>query len=144
MNGVYIWLIVLIFFSVLEACTVALVSIWFAIGALAALISAALGLQPAGQIIVFLVCSAVCLAATCKLVKERFNPQIMPTNTDKLIGEKAVVCESIDNINGAGAVKVDGKIWTARSADGFEIPLGTVVRITKIDGVKLIVENISD
>ena len=55
------------------------------------------------------------------------------------IGMEAIVQERIDNLAGAGTVRVDGKIWSARSAGGEYIPSGATVRVERIEGVKLIV-----
>ncbi len=137
---VYIWLFALILFAVLEACTTALVSIWFAAASLVAMLCAALGFSLPVQIVVFVVFSALFMVLVRKFAKDKLNPNITPTNADRLIGEDGVVCEEINNLNGAGAVKIDGKVWSARSADNSEITSGEVVRIIKIDGVKLIVE----
>ena len=64
---------------------------------------------------------------------------MIPTNTDRLLGMEAKVTEGIDNDNAAGAVYVDGKTWTARSANGNPIPTGELVEVAAIEGVKLIV-----
>ena len=66
----------------------------------------------------------------------------MPTNADRLLGQTAKVTETIDNENAAGAVYADGKTWSARSADGTVIPAGEMVRIHKLQGVKLLVERL--
>ena len=63
----------------------------------------------------------------------------MPTNADRVLGATGKVTETIDNENSSGAVYVDGKTWTARSADGAVIPAGEPVEITSMEGVKLIV-----
>ena len=92
------------------------------------------------QITVFLVVSAIALYFTRPLVKKFVNNKVEPTNADIVIGKECRVTETIDNIAGTGAVYVDGKTWTARSADDSEtIPEGTLVTARQIDGVKLIV-----
>ena len=63
------------------------------------------------------------------------------TNLDAVVGMEALVTEAIDNINARGAVKVYGKEWSARSADGEPVPAGTTVVVERIEGVKLIVKN---
>lgn len=134
-----LWLIVMVLFLVVEAATVGLVCIWFAMGALAALIAALLGAEIWLQIVLFLVVSAVALYFTRPLAKKYVNAKVEPTNADMVIGKECRVTEAIDNIAGTGAVYVDGKTWTARSESDEVIPEGTLVTAKSIDGVKLIV-----
>jgi len=91
------------------------------------------------QIVVFITFSALLLIITRPLVKKRLL-NTTPTTTDALIGCKAIVTEDIDNLQGLGCVKIQGKLWSARSDSGEMIPSGTSVRVLKIEGVKLIVE----
>ena len=122
-----LWSVLLILFIIAEAITVQLVSIWFAIGSLVALIANFCGV------------SFAALLLTRPLVKKFSTPKIQRTNIDRIIGERAIVTEEIDNLRAIGVVKADGKSWSARSADGSIIPAGSVVEVQKIDGVKLIV-----
>lgn len=121
-----------------------LVSVWFAVGALAALIANLGGLNVIGQIVLFLVLSAVCLVATRPLVKKLTAAKIQKTNADRCIGAEAVVTEEINNLESTGQVKVIGNIWTARSTDDTVIEKGTVVIVERMEGVKLIVRNKSN
>lgn len=134
-----LWLIVMVLFLVVEAATVGLVCIWFAVGALAALIAALLGAEIWLQIVLFLVVSAVALYFTRPLAKKYVNAKVEPTNADMVIGKECRVTEAIDNIAGTGAVYVDGKTWTARSESDEVIPEGALVTAKRIEGVKLIV-----
>lgn len=134
-----LWLVVMVLFLVVEAATVGLVCIWFAVGALAALIAALLGAEIWLQIVLFLVVSAVALYFTRPLAKKYINAKVEPTNADMVIGKECRVTEAIDNIAGTGAVYVDGKTWTARSESDEVIPEGTLVTAKRIEGVKLIV-----
>ena len=134
------WLAAMIFFLIFEAVTVGLMCIWFAIGALTALLCAMFGAPVWLQIIAFLIVSAVTLYYTRPLVRKYVNNKVEPTNADIVIGKECRVTEAIDNIAGTGAVYVDGKTWTARSvSDGETIPEGSLVTAQRIDGVKLIV-----
>ena len=134
------WLAAMIFFLIFEAVTVGLMCIWFAIGALAALLCAMFGAPVWLQIIAFLIVSAVTLYYTRPLVRKYVNNKVEPTNADIVIGKEGRVTEAIDNIAGTGAVYVDGKTWTARSvSDSETIPEGSLVTAQRIDGVKLIV-----
>lgn len=135
------WLVAVIVLGVVEAVTVSLVSVWFALGALAALISSLFGGPLWLQLVLFFVVTAVTLIFTKPLVKKYFNKDSHdPTNADVVIGQLANVTENIDNIAGTGAVKCMGKEWSARSESGENIPEGTVTTVVKIDGVKLIVK----
>ena len=134
-----IWSVLLILFIIAEAITVQLVSIWFAIGSLVALIANFCGANTLVQAALFVGVSFAALLLTRPLVKKFSTPKIQRTNIDRIIGERAIVTEEIDNLRAIRIVKADGKSWSARSADGSIIPAGSVVEVQKIDGVKLIV-----
>lgn len=137
-----IWLVLLLLFAGGEAATVGLTSIWFAAGALVALIAALLGAGVGIQIVLFLVVSLLCMAAVRPLARRHLNNKVEPTNADRAIGAEAQVTEDIDNIHGKGAVIIRGVTWTARSEDGASIPAGTMVKVLRIEGVKVFVERI--
>ena len=134
------WVIAAIVMALLEAATVSLVSIWFAVGALGAAICAALGLGLAWQIVIFVVLSALTLAVTKPLVKKLRQKGTLPTNADRIIGAEGEVLEAIDPVSGTGQVRVLGQVWSAKSADGAAIGKGTIVTVSAIEGVKAIVE----
>lgn len=135
----YFWLAAFVIFGVVEAATVNLTSIWFAVGALVALVAAALGGQVWLQVTVFILASALALALTRPLARKLLHRRRIPTNTDRILGQTAKVTEPVDNTAGTGAVYVDGKTWTARSRSGAPIPAGTLVQVHGVEGVKLIV-----
>lgn len=135
-----IWLILMVVFLVVEGLTVSMVSIWFALGALAATLLALAVDNIWVQIAVFLAVSAVCLAALRPLSRKWLTGRKQPTNADRVIGAECLVCEAIDNLAGTGAVQVCGQTWTARSADGSPIAVGSRVQILRIEGVKLFVQ----
>ncbi|MBR1497018.1 MAG: NfeD family protein [Oscillospiraceae bacterium] len=134
-----IWAVLSAVFLGAEALSLGLVSIWFALGALCALLAEVFGAPPWLQIVLFIAVSAATLAMTRPLVKKFINGKTQATNADRALGMKAVAREDIDNLAGAGTVSLDGKIWSARSADGGTIPAGATVRVERIEGVKLIV-----
>ena len=140
MTNVYLWLGAVILFGIIEALTVGIVSIWFSIGALAALIASALHAAPWLQITIFLAVSAAALIITRPLIKKKILLRTTPTNTDMLIGERGTVDEEINNLAGTGSVKIAGKVWSAKSESGDTIPSGSTVTAVKIEGVKLIVK----
>lgn len=133
------WLVIAIILGVIEAVTFGIFTIWFAIGAIFAMIAAALGLGLYIQIIVFLVSSGVLLYFTRPILRNYFKVRTERTNADRLIGEKGVVIEKIDTLNGTGQVKVNGQVWSARSADNHDIQVNEKVEVLNITGVKLIV-----
>ena len=137
---VLFWAAATIVFIVVELATVGLASVWFALGALCALIAAALKARLWLQIVLFFVVSVITLILTRPLVKKYINGKTHATNADRVLGMTAVVKESVDNLAGTGAVFADGKVWSARSADGAPIEPGTLVTVREIQGVKLIVE----
>ena len=135
------WIAAMIFFIIVEAVTVGLASIWFAIGSVAALICALAGGPVWLQVVWFVAVSALTLFLTRPLVKKYVAGRAVPTNADRNIGRTAVVTEEINNLAATGTVKVDGLDWTARSTDdNVTIPKDTVVIIKEIRGVKLLVE----
>lgn len=138
--GWLIWLVAMVVFGIAEAATVSMVSLWFVGGSLAAMIAQLAGAGVWVQVIVFVVVSAVLLAGLRPFVKKFVSPKRTATNTDALLGREAVVTEPIDNLRATGALKLDGKEWTARSEAGDSLQAGTVVKIVRIEGVKLYVE----
>jgi membrane protein implicated in regulation of membrane protease activity len=131
----------MIVFLVVEGIVPGLVSIWFALGALAALISAMLGAQIWLQALWFVVISVAALAVTRPLAKKYVNSRTQATNADMLIGQECIVKEPIDALRGTGAVTVGGKEWTARCNSAEEtLEAGAVAVVERIEGVKLIVK----
>lgn len=132
------WLIAMILLGILEAVTVSLVSLWFAGGALAALLASLLGAPIWLQVTVFLVVSGILLACLRPLAKRSVSAK-SKTNVDSLMGQQALVAEEIDNLTAQGAIRVNGVTWSARSTNGKPIPADTRVVIDRVEGVKLYV-----
>lgn len=140
---IFVWLGLTIVFAILEGATAQLTTVWFAVGSIAAFILAVCGVKSITvQIIVFVAVSMVAVIATRPLVKKIMHKKIQPTNADRNVGETGIVTSDINNLEGKGEVSVRGTVWTARSIDDAVIPKGTTVRVLKIEGVKLIVENL--
>ena len=133
------WLAFLVVFLVVEAATVTMVSLWFAAGSVAALIVSLLGGALWLQITLFLVVSAITLALLRPLVRKHITPKLTPTNVDAVIGSAGLVTVAIDNVAASGQVKLGAMVWTARSTSGDPIPEGELVRVDKIEGVKVFV-----
>lgn len=135
----FIWFALLIVFVAVEAATVNMVSTWFALGSLTALIVALIGGELWLQILVFLTISAVALALLRPLAKKYFTPRITRTNVDALTGKTCMCVSAIDNVAGCGQVKVGDVEWTARSTTGEPISVGEQVKIDRVEGVKVYV-----
>ena len=141
-STVILWIAAIILFMVVEAATAGLTCIWFALGSVAALVTAWLKGPLWLQLVWFLAVSAAALFLTRPLAKKYINAEKQPTNADRVLGRIGIVTETVDNIAAAGAVKVDGQVWTARSADGEVIAMGERVEALEIRGVKLIVKKV--
>ena len=137
-NPVVFWLIVAIAAGVLEAVTVGLVSIWFSIGALAAMLPAAFDAAFNYQIVTFIAASVAAMVFTRPFLEKT------PTNADLVIGQKGVVISPIDNILEKGRVLANGLEWEARTLDGTNLDKGIIVVVRELRGVKLMVEKTSD
>ena len=135
----FIWLALMVVFMLAEATTVTTISLWFAGGALAALITSILGGPAWLQVVVFFAISGVLLAALRPLVKKHFTPKLTRTNVDAVVGTQGYVMTAIDNLAAQGQVKLGGMEWTARSSDNNPIPEGTLVQVDKVEGVKVFV-----
>ena len=134
-----LWLVLLIVFLVVEAVTVTLVSLWFAAGALAALLVSFFGAAIWLQVLIFLAGSAVALAALRPVARKYIKPKVTATNVDAVIGSTGLVTVAVDNVTAAGQVKLGAMVWSARSTSGEPIPEGTLVRADRIEGVKVFV-----
>ena len=135
----YVWFIGIIIFAVLEAMTFQFVSIWFAGGSLGALIAYLFGAGLTVQIWVFALVSAVLLILTRPILKKLLKQRKEPTNADRLIGQKALITEKVNNDLSTGKLMVNDVVWSVKSEDGQIIEKGTMVTIKAISGVKLIV-----
>lgn len=141
MNMTTIWLIVFVVCIVAEIISMGLTTIWFAGGALAATVVAAIGAPLWLQIAVFAVVSLVLLYFTRPIAVKYFNKDRVKTNAESLVGKQAIVISEIDNLQGIGQVTVGGQEWSARTTEeGITLPVGSVVIVRAISGVKLMVE----
>lgn len=135
----FVWLGLMILFLIAEGATVSLVSLWFAAGAVVAMFAALLGAGAWLQTGLFLVVSGALLLMLRPIVRRYLVPKITATNVDSLVGATGLVTESIDNVTASGQVKLGAMEWTARSTTGENIPQGTLIRVDRIEGVKVYV-----
>jgi len=134
------WLIVFVVLLVVEIATMGLTTIWFAGGALVSFLAAYIGFGVVVQVALFLIVSILLLVLTRPIAIKFFNQERQKTNAESLIGQKAVVKETIDTIQATGRVEVNGMEWSAKTEETEAIEADTVVIIKGIQGVKLIVE----
>ena len=137
MSTVALWSVLAVGFLVLEGCTVAMVSLWFAIGAAAALVFSLLGAALWLQLLAFLAVSGVLLALLRPMMRKYVKST--KTNVDSVPGTEGLVTEDIDNVAYQGQVKLGAMTWTARSTSGASIRAGTRVRVDRVEGVKVFV-----
>lgn len=135
-----IWLVIFAVLIVVELITMGLTTVWFAGGAIVSCIMSGFNLPIWLQIAAFILVSVVLLLFTRPIAVKYFNKNRVKTNIEAKIGKQAVVISEIDNLQGIGQVKLEGMDWSARSTDGSKIPVGSVVVVKSVDGVKLIVE----
>ena len=137
-NMTWIWVAAIVVFIVIEIFTQGLTSIWFAGGALGGCIGAMAGGGPLLQVVVFIIVSIILIIAT-RPFKKKLDKRIQKTNVETVIGKTAFVEEEIKP-GLTGRVRLEGKIWTARSMGSEAIPAGESVRVASIQGVTLTVE----
>lgn len=136
-----VWMTVFVILSVFELVTINLVSIWFAIGALASFAVSLISEDTTIQIAVFVIVSFISLLCTRSVVRKIRTKKVTPTNLDRVIGQIGIVTGEITKIY-PGEVKVDGKRWTAIA--NKKISVGSKVEILSIDGVKLSVKEVKE
>ena len=139
------WLVVIVAFIVIELNTMALTTIWFAGGAVAGFFAAMIGFSIKAQLVIFLIVSTILLILMRPFATKFINKGTVKTNVSGLIGKKARVTSEINNTLSQGAAVVNGQEWTARAENEDEIiPIGEMVLIKELRGVKLIVERIKE
>lgn len=134
-----LWLILLVVFLLLEAVTVSLVSLWFAGGCIVAAFASIFGVDLWVQTVLFFVVSFVLLAFLRPISRKYLSPKLQKTNLDAILGSTGLVTLGIDNVYSAGQVKLGAMEWSARSTSGDVIAVGTLVKVDRIEGVKLFV-----
>ena len=135
------WLIAFVILTGIEVATMALTTIWFAGGAIAAFLLSLTGASPQVQLIAFVVVSFILLFLTRPFISRYINSNTVKTNSESLIGQQARVTAEVNNELGTGTAVVSGQEWTARAADDTDIyPVGTLAVIKDIQGVKLILK----
>ena len=135
--NILLWTAAIVAFLIIEALTTALVSIWFSVGSLAALIACALGADVYIQLLVFVVFSVISIVILRKLAFKngRTNSRI---NLERIVGNVIIITQTVDNANGGGMAKINDVEWRVISENGEIINVGERATVTDIDGVKLV------
>ena len=138
------WLIAAGIFFIIEMATIGFLVFWLGIGALLAMVTSFITDNIFIQALVFVITSTLLLIFTRPLVNKFIKiPKEIKTNAYSIIGKKGIVISKINNIEGTGQIKMDGEIWSAKSATDKDIPENTEVEIVEIDGVKAVVKEAS-
>lgn len=133
------WIAAAVVFAVIEAATAQILTLWFCIGSIGAILANVCGASVTVQVIVFVAVSVLTLVIARPYLRRFTRTKVQPTNLDMCVGQPALVTETIDNLAETGQAKIRGNLWTARSADGSVIESGKTVTVVRIEGVKLIV-----
>ena len=133
----YVWLGLAVLFLILEGVSVAVISLWFSMGALAAMITTLLGGELWLQIVVFFAVSVALLALMRPILRKYFTPKLVKTNVDSVIGAEGLVTEEIKNLTAEGRVKIGGMYWAARSTDAVVLAVDTKIKVDRVEGVKV-------
>lgn len=133
------WIAAMVFFGIVEAATVSLVSIWFAFGSLIAMVTSLFTSSFPVSLVVMIFSTGISLFALRPLAKKYFTPGLTKTNVESVPGQEGYVLKTVDNLAATGTVKLGAMEWTARSTGGAIIPEGSLVRVDRIEGVKVFV-----
>ena len=145
MSAALFWGLVLIVTVILELATLNLVSVWFSIAALVAMIAAFLGASLVLQFVLFILLSVIGFLVFVFVVRPKLDKRaITATNVDRIVGKEGVVVDTICSTTGSGLIKVSGQTWSARLEDEGRLEEGTAIRVKEIRGVKAIVEAIDE
>lgn len=139
-----VWLVAIVLAIIIEALTNQLVSIWFAVGGIVALIVSLFDVPLWLQCLLYVLVTAVTLLATRPLSRKLLHFKKENTNADRYIGKTGIILVEVNNSEGKGQVEVMGSVWAAHSETGGKIPVGSSVLVKEITGVKLVVNPIQE
>ena len=135
-----LWIIAVVFFALVEAFTVGMVSIWFAVGALSAFVLALLDVSVILQISAFILVSVVSFLLLRKVALKSVRGSRTQTDIGRIIGKEVIITQTVDNLQNTGKAKINDVEWRVQSATGETIDEGKIATVEKIEGVKLIVK----
>lgn len=142
MSMTIIWTIIIVISVIVEAATINLVSIWFALGALLALIADLLQLSTVNQVIIFALSSTIIVAITRPLSKKYLRGKIIRTNSDRVIGKHCLITETITP-DQKGEAKVMGSLWMASSLNNEVINADEYAEVVSIEGAHVVVRKLN-
>jgi membrane protein implicated in regulation of membrane protease activity len=139
MTAALIWVIVGLVLIVAEVVSGDFVLVMLGLAALFGAGSAALTGNPVVDVAVFALSSVGLLFLARPALKRRFLAGTgVQTNSDALLGARAVVLSTVDASD--GRVKLAGDIWSARNVhEGDPIEPGTTVTVVEISGATVVV-----
>lgn len=136
-----IWAAAFIVLVIVELSTVSLTAIWFAGGALVALIAHLLGAELIIQVLLFAVVSILLLALTKPWASKHLNNKLEHTNYEAFYGQTVKITETVDNINQTGKTVINDQEWSVRSeSPDVTFDVGELADVVSISGIKLIVK----
>jgi membrane protein implicated in regulation of membrane protease activity len=145
MNPYYVciiaWIVIIVAAIVIEVSTIALTSVWFAVGGIVALLLAIFNVEFVWQLLTFVGVSTISLLATRPIAKKMNTKDVIHTNADKLINMIGVVTKEIP-VSEVGEIRVNSELWRAKSLEAEDIEVGEKVIVNNLDGNKLIVSRI--
>lgn len=134
------WLVIALVLAVLELIAPGVFFLWLAI---AAAVTAGLSfvtpeLGWSLHLAVFAILAVIVTWAGKRYVKQNQTPsdnEMLNKRSQQLIGKEVILIDAIEN--GEGRVKIGDSPWRVYGPD---LPVGTRVRITAVDGARLDVE----
>lgn len=134
-----IWIALFVAFVLVEAFTYQMLTTWFAIGAAASALCAALGMETSWQVIIFVCVSLLCLIALRPIAVKCLKGKVVKTNADSLIGDKVTLTTDTDEVSGISYGRINGMEWSVKTENGEKLKMGETAYVKRIEGVKLIV-----
>jgi len=134
-----LWISAAVILGIIEASTVNLITVWFAVSAFITAVFSALEINFGVQITIFIVLSAVLVLLTRPLAKRFISQKTVATNADRVIAKEGIVTQKIDTIENSGQVKVMGQVWSAKTRNGETLEEETPVVVEALEGVRVVV-----
>lgn len=135
-----LWIIAVVFFALVEAFTIGMASIWFAVGALFAFVLALFDVSVILQISAFILVSVVSFLLLRKVALKSVTGSRTQTDIGRIIGKEVIITQTVDNLQNTGKARINDVEWRVQSATGETIDEGKIATVEKIEGVKLIVK----
>ncbi len=135
------WIVAGLVIAALEMVVPGFFIIWFGVAAVVTGILAFFISNQWAQFGIFLVLSAVLIVFSRLIAGKLTRPEPEPVGSMRLDGVEGIVLKAIEPAN-PGRVKVIGEEWRAEAEK--PIPAGARVRVIKVEGTRVIVEEVSE